>query len=92
MPRNLQEMLSNIVSSSEGDVSMDLAVERPIEKALIIVVTSDRGLCGGYNSNLIKLAKQPSSRNMQAKMPKEMFRYCQLERKDMSILPKTVLK
>ena len=54
----LQEMLSNIVSSSEGDVSMDLAVERPLEKVLIIVVTSDRGLCGGYNSNLIKLAKQ----------------------------------
>lgn len=55
--KKLQEMLSNIVCSSEGDVSMDLAVERPIEKALVIVVTSDRGLCGGYNSNLIKLAK-----------------------------------
>ncbi len=56
--QKLQEMLSNIVSSSEGDVVMDLAVERPIEKVMIIVVTSDRGLCGGYNSNLIKLAKQ----------------------------------
>lgn len=56
--QKLQEMLSNIVSSSEGDVAMDLAVERPVEKALIIVVTSDRGLCGGYNSNLIKLTKQ----------------------------------
>lgn len=56
--QKLQEMLSNIVSSSEGDVSMDLAAVRPIEKVLIIVVTSDRGLCGGYNSNLIKLTKQ----------------------------------
>jgi F-type H+-transporting ATPase subunit gamma len=56
--KKLQEMLSNIVSSSDGDVSMDLATERPVEKVLIIVVTSDRGLCGGYNSNLIKLAKQ----------------------------------
>ncbi len=55
--QKLQEMLSNIVSSSEGDLSMNLATERPIEKVLIIVVTSDRGLCGGYNSNLIKLAK-----------------------------------
>jgi F-type H+-transporting ATPase subunit gamma len=54
----LQEMLSNIVSNSDGDVKVALAAERPIEKALIIVVTSDRGLCGGYNSNLIKLAKQ----------------------------------
>ena len=56
--QKLQEMLSNIVSSSEGDVAMDLASVRPVEKVLIIVVTSDRGLCGGYNSNLIKLAKQ----------------------------------
>src|ERR1700739_1784514 len=56
--QKLQEMLSNIVSNSDGDVNMALAAERPVEKVLIIVVTSDRGLCGGYNSNLIKLAKQ----------------------------------
>lgn len=56
--QKLQEMLRNIVSSSDGNVSMDLATERVVEKVMIIVVTSDRGLCGGYNSNLIKLAKQ----------------------------------
>ncbi|HWH62452.1 MAG TPA: ATP synthase F1 subunit gamma [Ginsengibacter sp.] len=56
--QKLQEMLSNIVSSAEGDVRMALAVERPVQKVLVIVITSDRGLCGGYNSNLIKLAKQ----------------------------------
>jgi F-type H+-transporting ATPase subunit gamma len=56
--QKLQEMLSNIVSSSDGDVAIDLASERPVEKVLMIVVTSDRGLCGGYNSNLIKLTKQ----------------------------------
>jgi len=56
--KKLQEMLSNIVSSSEGDMSMDLANERPVENVLIIAITSDRGLCGGYNSNLIKLTKQ----------------------------------
>ena len=53
----LQEMLSNIVSNAEGDVNMALAKERAVEKVLLIVITSDRGLCGGYNSNLIKLAK-----------------------------------
>jgi F-type H+-transporting ATPase subunit gamma len=55
--QKLQEMLSNIVSTSEGDVAIDLATERPVENVLILLVTSDRGLCGGYNSNLIKLAK-----------------------------------
>ncbi len=56
--QKLQEMLSNIVSNSDGDVNLALAAERPVEKVMIIVVTSDRGLCGGYNSNLIKLARQ----------------------------------
>lgn len=56
--QKLQQMLSNIIASAEGDVVMDLAVTRPVENVLVIVITSDRGLCGGYNANLIKLAKQ----------------------------------
>lgn len=54
----LQEMLQNIVSNSDSDIEMALAAERPVEKVLMVVITSDRGLCGGYNSNLIKLARQ----------------------------------
>jgi F-type H+-transporting ATPase subunit gamma len=56
--RKLQEMLSNIVSNVEGDVNLKLAEERAVEKVLLIVITSDRGLAGAYNSNIIKLAKQ----------------------------------
>ena len=53
----LQEVLSNIVSSSESDTPIKLAEVRPVENVLIIMITSDRGLCGAYNSNIIKLAK-----------------------------------
>lgn len=55
--QKLQEMLGNIVSNSDGDISNPLTVERTPDKILIITVTSDRGLCGGYNSNLIKLTR-----------------------------------
>lgn len=55
--RKLQEMLSNIVSNSEGEVGMALAAERPAEKILLIVLTSDRGLAGAFNTNVIKLTK-----------------------------------
>ncbi len=56
--QKLQEMLSNIVSNSEGDASgMPLAIERPVEKVLFIVITSDRGLAGAFNANTIKLTK-----------------------------------
>jgi F-type H+-transporting ATPase subunit gamma len=55
--QKLQEMLSNIVSNTEGGAGMSLATERPAEKVLIILITSDRGLAGAFNTNLIKLAK-----------------------------------
>jgi len=55
--RKLQDVLSNIISNSEGDLTMNLAATRPVEKVLVLLVTSDRGLCGAYNSNLVKMAK-----------------------------------
>jgi F-type H+-transporting ATPase subunit gamma len=51
----LSEMLQNIVSG-ETDVQISLATERPINKVLVVLITSDRGLCGGFNANLIKAA------------------------------------
>ena len=53
----LQEMLSNIMSNVEGHVGGGLNIERPVERVLFIVITSDRGLCGGFNANSIKLTK-----------------------------------
>ena len=55
--RKLQEMLSNIVSNTQAEGGNSLAVERPVEKVLFIVITSDGGLAGAYNANIIKLAK-----------------------------------
>lgn len=55
--QKLQEMLSNIVSNSEAGSGMSLAAERQVEKVLLIVITSDRGLAGAFNANIIKLAK-----------------------------------
>jgi F-type H+-transporting ATPase subunit gamma len=57
--QQLQQTLSNIVSNTDGDLSaLKLAASRPVKNVLLIVITSDRGLCGAYNANLIKLARQ----------------------------------
>jgi F-type H+-transporting ATPase subunit gamma len=61
--KKLQEVLGNIVSGSEGDIGSSLATQRPAEKVLLIVITSDRGLAGAYNANIIKLAKQSIREN-----------------------------
>ncbi|MCL6523683.1 MAG: ATP synthase F1 subunit gamma [Thermoflavifilum sp.] len=56
--RKLQEILQHIVSNHQSDAGRQYITPRPIEKVLIIVITSDRGLCGAYNAGLIRLAKQ----------------------------------
>jgi F-type H+-transporting ATPase subunit gamma len=56
--QKLQEMLSNIVSNTEMEGGNVLAQERAVERVLLIVITSDRGLAGAYNANVIKKAKQ----------------------------------
>jgi F-type H+-transporting ATPase subunit gamma len=54
----LQEMLGNIIGSVEsGSAGSQLSNVRPIEKVLLITVSSDRGLCGGFNANVTKAAK-----------------------------------
>jgi len=51
----LQEVLSNLSSSldmSENEYSSD----REVKNVVIVAVTSNRGLCGGFNNNVIKAA------------------------------------
>lgn len=52
----LNEMLRNILSNLEGDASTTYGQERPVERACIVVVTSNRGLCGAFNTNVNKAA------------------------------------
>jgi len=58
------------VSNAEGGSNIKLAEERVVEKVLLIVITSDRGLCGGYNSNIVKLAKATIAEKYEAQFKK----------------------
>lgn len=51
----LNEILSNIADAAEGDVNIEYAKQRPAEKILAVLMTSDRGLCGAFNNNAGKL-------------------------------------
>ena len=75
--RKLQEMLSNIVSNIEGGTSLKLAEERTIERVLFILVTSDRGLCGAYNTNLAKLSRHTITEKYSSQLKKPLVAYSQ---------------
>ncbi len=52
----LNEMLVNILSNIEGDATTSFGKERPIDNVCVVVVTSNKGLCGAFNNNVIKAA------------------------------------
>ena len=68
--QKLQEVLSNIVSSLSGESNIQLAEHREIENVLLIVITSDRGLAGAYNANIVKAAKEAAATKYKAAMAK----------------------
>ncbi len=53
----MREMLGNIVARS-GKSLNPLLEKRPARHICYVLVTADRGLCGGFNSNLIKRASR----------------------------------
>lgn len=54
----LNEMLGNIMSNLEGGSSLSYNKQRDVKKVLVVLITSDKGLCGGFNSNLVKAARR----------------------------------
>lgn len=52
----LDHMLKNILSNLDGDGGTIYGAERPVNKVLIVVVTSNRGLAGAFNTNINKEA------------------------------------
>ena len=51
-------MLMNDLLSECGNVRFDLMEQREVSKTLYVVITSDRGMAGAFNTNILKKAQQ----------------------------------
>ena len=54
--KKLYGILENAAASLDGEQQSNYSIERDVEKVLVVVVASDRGLCGAFNTNAIKAA------------------------------------
>ena len=54
----LTELIQNLSSTLEGDSQNTFTQTRNKQKALIVAITSNRGLCGAFNANIIKKTRQ----------------------------------
>jgi F-type H+-transporting ATPase subunit gamma len=52
------DMLRNILKFSKGTRLPEFLKARPIQQAVVVVVTTDKGLVGGFNDSVIRLAEQ----------------------------------
>ncbi|NJB68188.1 F-type H+-transporting ATPase subunit gamma [Desulfobaculum xiamenense] len=52
------EMLGDLATGADAEAHPLLEVREEIKTSAIVLVTSDRGLCGSFNANLIKMASK----------------------------------
>jgi ATP synthase F1 subcomplex gamma subunit len=45
------------VANLQGEVNISYAEKREVNKILVVVITSDKGLCGAFNANTLKATK-----------------------------------
>lgn len=54
----MNAVLSDLSTETEGGGTHPLLVKRPRKKVEVVIMTSDRGLCGAFNTNILKVASQ----------------------------------
>ena len=50
----LTELLQSLSATLDGNAGGVYSTQREVNKVLLVVITSNRGLCGGFNSSIIK--------------------------------------
>lgn len=50
----LTELLQSLSASLDGDAGSKFADNRAVNKVLVVAITSNRGLCGAFNTNILK--------------------------------------
>ncbi|PZR21269.1 MAG: ATP synthase F1 subunit gamma [Flavobacterium psychrophilum] len=80
----LTELLQNLSATLDSDNGGVYAEQRPVNKVLIVAITSNRGLCGAFNANVIKQIK-----NLQAAYAGKEVDVLAIGKKGNDVLKKT---
>ncbi len=60
--KKIAELAADLTQSA-GDVTHPLLSVRPAKKAMLLVICSNRGLCGGYNGSILREAQVALRKN-----------------------------
>jgi F-type H+-transporting ATPase subunit gamma len=60
--RTIVKSIQEVLRNTKG-VRHPMLVEREVKRVAYIVITADRGLCGGYNANILKMTEHHIAEN-----------------------------
>ncbi len=63
----LTELLQNLSATLDSDDGGEFTQQKDVNKVLIVAITSNRGLCGGFNSSVIKEVARIAKKNYAGK-------------------------
>ena len=81
----LTELLQNLSATLDADSGSKFSDQREVNKVLVVAITSNRGLAGAFNSNIIKASKRVASDQYTGKQ----VDYVTIGKKGNDILKKT---
>ncbi len=84
----LHTILTNLSDSIRGEEDNTYAIERDMEKVLIVVISSNRGLCGAFNSFVIKRALQVANEDFGKLMQQKKVDFYAIGKKGSKFLRK----
>jgi F-type H+-transporting ATPase subunit gamma len=84
----LHTILTNLSDSIRGEEDNPYATERDVEKVLIVVISSNRGLCGAFNSFVIKRALQVAAEDFGKLMQQKKVDFYAIGKKGSEFLRK----
>ncbi len=84
----LKEILASVGDSMKDDDDNQYAVQRDKEKILLVLISSNRGLCGAFNANVIKATIQRALTNFNSQMMAHQVDFIAIGKKGNDFLTK----
>jgi F-type H+-transporting ATPase subunit gamma len=84
--QKLNDILKNITSSLDSSDDNIYGKERPVRGVLVVLITSNRGLCGGFNANAIKVALNSVHNNYELQLRQGKVKFICIGKKGGDVL------
>ncbi len=87
----MQEILGNVITGIGDDYENPLLTEREVKNIAVVVVGSDKGLCGSFNANIFKMVNSFIKEDISINYPDANLQLISVGNKTVSKFSKTKL-